>query len=279
MVSSVPLLPSILDKAPRKHHLLTLPFEIRHNILDYACMDAEISFCLGTEWDETFSYWQKPWSYPIRNYCGPSQYSLLLVCSQLYSNARPLLAKRLSLRIDHDLARYSRGHVQHAVNDALCKSPSIPPFLKYARNFLAYARLKPLREVDDDEATFWNRSWLTNAFPNLHRLHLGIFMEPIDIFTLHEERVRQVRQIATDAGLAQSWKGHLAVQTLNRRIENLCNTKTPKEGTVRIEFDICIRNPDADLTESTSDEATYVVIHSFLHAEQSVDHADYTTAC
>jgi hypothetical protein len=183
---------------PTKHNLLTLPFETRQNIFDYACAGAEINIRLER---------LNGGLAQITSYGNLPEYALLLVCKQIYTEARAILAKHILLHINCDFEDVVGYYLLEFMGRSLLPSSECAEFLKYTRQYLQevaftfnYSRLAH---------RLLSGTSLTNFVPAMKSLHLSNL--PIGLFLLSSKQLRAVRKILAETRQFDSWRGNVAL--------------------------------------------------------------------
>ena len=185
------------DPGPCKPHLLTLPVEVRRQILEFACADAYTWF--------EIKYNSRNPEYYVEG-GGLEEFTILMSCSQLYFEGYEILGRSTWLDISCDSWSIDRLDFRATVTEILLRSPRTPEFLKKSCHFIEYVRISG--GMSNVRFLKQTSLWLHEAFPCLKKLHIDK-VEFSDRFNMPEEK--QPRKIAEDSGRSRDWDGHLAL--------------------------------------------------------------------
>jgi hypothetical protein len=100
---------------------------------------------------------------------GP--FSLLLTCSQIYVEARTVLAKQVDLIIMFNIKDLPDYHLHAQVTSEAFITPRVPIFIKNCRRFIDYVHLEPW-QIHRSRSPYRTLS-LPDIFPSLRVLQLG----------------------------------------------------------------------------------------------------------
>lgn len=207
MVSSKSSPCSSVVLASRKLHLLTLPFEIRRKILEFAWADSQVLIYLRYG---LFSSRQEANSY------APDELLLLLSCSQLYSEARNILAGSLCLKVSSRYFRISNTKdIELGVTEGLFKSPKAPTCLKYSPRFVQKVQFDGWNAGHQQSP--YSPSWLDDMFPSLRCLYLGKGQHIYGLGAVRSNTGSEPRKIVEKSGLSESWAGRLTLGIYDER--------------------------------------------------------------
>jgi hypothetical protein len=183
---------------PVKLHLLNLPNEIRHKIFNQACIGAYAYLFVESEGHA---------NYVLEGiFKGP--FSLLLTCSQIYAEARTVLAKQVDLIIMYNIKDLPDYYLHAQVISEAFIAPRVPIFIKYCRRFMDYVHLEPWQMQNHRSPSPYRALSLPEIFPSLKVLQLGPIHDT-QIGFLTELGMVMVKEIAKRTSLIVEWRGHL----------------------------------------------------------------------
>ena len=191
--SDLALLPSFSNLNLDEPNLMSVPYEIRQNILKFAChgiIDIRLKWTRHTDKPHVSSY-----SFP--------QYSILQACKQLHNEAHSILLDQISLQVDCSSTEYWGYHPNEVISRFLHGLYGSTELLE-----MALQSVKQITLTFGGEFvcyTSLQTSLFINRFPALRELHLGNFTSWTQAFGV--TRISEVRDIGTKSGMSGHWVG------------------------------------------------------------------------
>jgi hypothetical protein len=141
---------------------LKIPFEIRQNILNFACAEAATSIRLQRK-DGGLA--------KVTRYDSASEHAIVFVCRQMLFEGRPVLLKHVSLHLSCDFEEVAGFYLQEALGKILLQSLNSAPFLGYVRPSIQNLTLK----FDEERVSFIMQARLAHVLSTKSQtLHLDI---------------------------------------------------------------------------------------------------------
>ena len=218
----------------RKSHLMSMPYEIRQNILKFACHGTiKIRIQLETRYIEAY----------IASYNIP-EHSILQVCRVMHDEAHPILLNQISLQIDCSSTKYCMVDNPDGTMSRMLLGSGSTEFLKKACH-----SLKQVSFTIDDElrnASLLDDCRFTTCFPALKELHLGDLSPWAMWFCT--ARISDVRSISIENGMTVSWGGSQALRCRTRFFNQTKRIMTDTDRHFRLTFNVDLVDCDEEPT-------------------------------